>query len=412
MHAKLTIKGKDAGVDGRFPVLVYYQEKGATIRFNTKVRVKPEDWDEERQVIRGKEKQIESLNDLLRKSLTRANQIITWFHLHDKPVSLERFKEEMMQTESRNAAVDWIEEQISRDYERGLFSHQTRYMKLRLVKRLKEYDPVATWADMNRDWLDRFDAHMSREFQKKDTDGVREREKMLKYLKSYTTRAKEAGFTLHDMWKGFKIKKAPNRVIYMNEKEMAELERLYDDTEYLKERMAAYAEEKGMTGDRVEQYVRLNADDVRRHLRSFLFQCYSGVRVSDAQRLMTSDIEGDYLVFTPHKTREVSGKTVRLPITEKMRKYMNTQRTGKILPGISSSQKYNEGLKPVAWMIGTVKNLTTHVARHTFATMAVARGVSLISLRDLLGVTSVKTVEIYAHSSLEQQEREMRRAFE
>lgn len=56
----------------------------------------------------------------------------------------------------------------------------------------------------------------------------------------------------------------------------------------------------------------------------------------------------------------------------------------------------NVNLKEIARLAGIQKNLTFHLARHTFATMTLSRGVSIESVSKMLGHTSIRTTQIYA----------------
>ena len=56
----------------------------------------------------------------------------------------------------------------------------------------------------------------------------------------------------------------------------------------------------------------------------------------------------------------------------------------------------NAYLKELADICGIKKTLTTHVARHTFATFALANGVSIESVAKMLGHTNVRTTQVYA----------------
>lgn len=53
-------------------------------------------------------------------------------------------------------------------------------------------------------------------------------------------------------------------------------------------------------------------------------------------------------------------------------------------------------LKELADICGIKKTLTTHVARHTFATFALANGVSIESVAKMLGHTNVQMTRHYA----------------
>ncbi len=61
-----------------------------------------------------------------------------------------------------------------------------------------------------------------------------------------------------------------------------------------------------------------------------------------------------------------------------------------------SNQKYNKYLQEVASACGIDKNVTSHIARHTYATWCLSHGIPLEVVRDTLGHTSIKTTEIYA----------------
>ena len=69
---------------------------------------------------------------------------------------------------------------------------------------------------------------------------------------------------------------------------------------------------------------------------------------------------------------------------------------GKILPVISN-QKLNAYLKEIADICGIKKNLTFHLARHTFATTTtLAKGVPIETVSKMLGHTNIETTQIYA----------------
>ena len=67
-----------------------------------------------------------------------------------------------------------------------------------------------------------------------------------------------------------------------------------------------------------------------------------------------------------------------------------------VLP-VLTNQKSNAYLKEIADVCGINKNLTTHLARHTFATtVTLSNGVSIATVSKMLGHRSLKTTQIYA----------------
>ena len=83
-------------------------------------------------------------------------------------------------------------------------------------------------------------------------------------------------------------------------------------------------------------------------------------------------------------------------IIEKYRNHPVCLNTGKLLP-ILSNQKMNAYLKEIADLCGINKELTYHIARHTFATtITLSNGVSIESVSKMLGHKSIKTTQHYA----------------
>ena len=67
-----------------------------------------------------------------------------------------------------------------------------------------------------------------------------------------------------------------------------------------------------------------------------------------------------------------------------------------VLP-VLSNQKMNAYIKEIATLAGITKNLTFHLARHTFATtVTLTNGVPIESVSKMLGHTNLKTTQHYA----------------
>ena len=77
-------------------------------------------------------------------------------------------------------------------------------------------------------------------------------------------------------------------------------------------------------------------------------------------------------------------------------KYKDKLPNGALLP-ILSNQKMNSYLKEIGDLCGINKNLTFHLARHTFATTTtLAKGVPIETVSKMLGHTNIETTQIYA----------------
>ncbi|WP_430820523.1 site-specific integrase [Carboxylicivirga caseinilyticus] len=82
-------------------------------------------------------------------------------------------------------------------------------------------------------------------------------------------------------------------------------------------------------------------------------------------------------------------------ILYKYENYPKNENKGKLLP-INSNQRMNTYLKEIADICEINKDLTMHIARHTFATtVTLANGVPIETVSKMLGHTSLKTTQIY-----------------
>jgi len=140
----------------------------------------------------------------------------------------------------------------------------------------------------------------------------------------------------------------------------------------------------------------------------FVFSCYTGLAYSEIAALsshhITTDNEGTiWLVMKRKKTlttNERSFHVLVLPIAialiQKYRVSPEAINREAVFP-CPSNQYTNRALKVVAEKAGLNKNLTFHIARHTFATtITLEKGVSIESVSHMLGHSSIRTTQIYS----------------
>ena len=136
----------------------------------------------------------------------------------------------------------------------------------------------------------------------------------------------------------------------------------------------------------------------------FLFSCYTGYAFIDSYKLTKANIvkgkDGELWINTSRTKTEITANVPLMPravsIIEKYANHPLCLTNGKILP-LKSNQKMNSYLKEIADLCGITKNLTTHMARHTFATtMTLENDVPIESVSAMLGHTKISTTQLYA----------------
>jgi len=90
-----------------------------------------------------------------------------------------------------------------------------------------------------------------------------------------------------------------------------------------------------------------------------------------------------------------------------LKKYEGKLPKGQLLP-VLSNQKVNSYLKEIADLCGINKNVTFHLARHTFATTTtLSKGVPIETVSKMLGHTNIRTTQIYARITNEKISQDM-----
>lgn len=168
------------------------------------------------------------------------------------------------------------------------------------------------------------------------------------------------------------------------------------DKEYLTDEELQRLMDKHFSIDRLEQI-----KDV------FLFCCFTGLAFSDVKSLAPNDIvlgiDGKkWIKKRRQKTKiefDVPLFEIPLSILKKHENHPVCSLQQKLLP-VPSNQKLNGYLKEISDLCGIKKNLSSHSARHTFATtVTLGNGLNLKSISGMMGHSSTKMTEKYARSN-------------
>jgi len=135
----------------------------------------------------------------------------------------------------------------------------------------------------------------------------------------------------------------------------------------------------------------------------FIFCCFTGLAFTDVKQLgpehISTDLNGNkWIRKARQKTKNVCHiPLMDIPVTiiEKYKDYPHFQEKGALLP-VLCNQKMNAYIKEIATICGINKNLSTHCARHTFATLMLAHGVTIDNVAKMLGHSDTKMTRHYA----------------
>jgi len=194
----------------------------------------------------------------------------------------------------------------------------------------------------------------------------------------------------------------------------------YPFEEYKISKFSTKTEKRAIPKDNVKQIMELDLLDQKEYMQFsqdlfvFSYLC-SGINFIDMANLTSDNIVDGRLIYIRHKT----GKRINIPLCEEanaiVQKYINQDVTNNYIFPIfhqnihkTEMQKYyrkkkvllkvNSSLKKISKTTNIKANLTTYVARHSYATVLKNSGVNVALIGETLGHSDLKTTMIYLDS--------------
>lgn len=315
-------------------------------------------------------------NMLAKMQMSKVNEIFIYYRHSDLDLSTEIFLKEFSRFGARSNFLQWATYEIEDRYTANRIALQTRKNSLSNVNKIKLWREEIKFSELNNELMKDLQAWL------KNNQGMKINSVggILKTVKVYARAAYEQGMAIDiDSISKFRLPKAKGRIIYLKTEELTRMHHYYLSEEIIPSH--------------------------KRILGQFLFATMTGIRFSDIERVEWKNIDDDCLDFEPYKTRNIE-KRVRIPMTESAFSLIQNEK-GKLFDTMAM-QPTNRILKDIAKKCSIRKNLTTHVARHTFATEFLQKGGAIEVLKELLGHTKMETTMIYSHVDEDRKKEQMK----
>lgn len=149
------------------------------------------------------------------------------------------------------------------------------------------------------------------------------------------------------------------------------------------------------------------AQTLRQDLSDFIrLALHTGCRKNELLTLKWSDVckERRYIMLRPEQTK--SNRRRAIPLNKNALQALESLNLGNETQWVFARRKngkVGERVKALDWLfrkavkLAEIENFRIHDLRHTFASWLVSEGVELVKVRDLLGHSSIKMTERYAH---------------
>ena len=373
-----SIKKSKKRKDGKAPVYVRCTMNGNRIDLSTGIFVDEHNWDNSRQQLKGKKGEVSILNNKLGKVRSRIYDVYNQLEAKGESFDVGVLKDCLIGGVPQKGflkvfdlVISSIEGKLNRGYSQGTLRHYytTRYRLGKfLVKNYQQHDvPLER---VNYSFLDSFDTYLKSVYHITPNTAWGYH----RHLKKVLNDAVSMGYLQQNPYESYKVKRVDSNRDYLTLEELRTIEK----KEIVIGRLSLVRD-------------------------IFVFACYTGLSYSDIEKLGGKHLyygdDGEVWIIID-RTKTTS--RCRIPLLPQARLILDKYSTSynlnslKLLP-VLSNQKMNAYLKEIADICRINKNLSMHVARHTFATsVTLANGVPIETVSSLLGHKAIRTTQIYA----------------
>ncbi|MBN2664813.1 MAG: site-specific integrase [Bacteroidales bacterium] len=347
---------------------------------STGIKIEPSQWDSKKSQIKNHANAV-NLNAKIRKQLADLENFELKIINSNKDFNINMFND-FLKGKYTNSLIDFIENEVKEMQASKQYKPASIETYKASFKNLKQFRAEILMNELDYSLISDFDRFIRNKGRKQNTIA-----RIHKHIKFFINKAVQRGYLeMHkNPYNNFASKTIQSTKIPLSTDELKKIEEIQFSNDY-----------KHL--NRIRDY--------------FLFMVYTGLRYSDFVNLTKDEvniknIDDMFLSFNPIKTETTSNKRVYVPLKQKaveiIKKYQNedsenifshkdTFRLGNKI----TNQYFNRELKTLGVLCHIKKNITCHVARHTFATIILNAGVPIDVVSKLLGHTSISTTMIYA----------------
>lgn len=337
-----------------------------------------EHWDKDNQQVVGC-KHAKDYNLVINRELAKINDIIIEYRLKDKFLSADTFADEYTDFANRANFLVFYENDLKNRLRNKEITPGTYRTHLVTLNKLQQFQPRILFAEVTVEFIEKFNNWHARQLaktinlmgKKAVNESHNTKAKNLSNIRTYFNRAVEKKkLKLDNPFDFITIKEIPGDVIWLDKHEIQAIFKVFE-----------------------------NIDDEQRVFKDsvglFLFSCFTGLRISDSKRIQSLPINNDLCIeFNPIKQLRFNKKLL-VPMNKSAKYfYSYLKSVGTIT---CADQTINEQLKRLMIRAGIKKKITTHVARHTFATQFIASGGNVVYLQQILGHSDIRTTMRYVH---------------
>jgi site-specific recombinase XerD len=343
---------------GKTPLVLTITGNSQRERIALGLEINTQQWDKSKQRMFPVSNENQDINLILDNIKSKLTTIKTSYRLADRILTPEMLKKEYLSGMPRIRFTAFYKMMLEEEKCLMEIGSYNRYNSV--LKKLIKYNDDMTFMDMDYNWFDKFKKYL-RGLGNENTTVAGN----IAAVKKFLTLAQKSGIKLKVNLDEIKVGSTKGNRTSLTSHEL--------------KRCAGY-----YFSDYIDPSYRLI-------LGYFLFSCMTGLRISDVQRLTRKNFMDDYVSFIAKKSK----KDQSIALNMNARKIIEFEPL--LFEKKFADQHINDELKKIMKILKIQKNVTFHVARHTFATSFLRAGGNVEKLQLLLGHSDIKQTMIYAH---------------
>jgi integrase len=156
-----------------------------------------------------------------------------------------------------------------------------------------------------------------------------------------------------------------------------------------------------LTEEELQRILLFQTDNpMQAHVRDlFVFSVFTGLSYADVKALRWDNVrtlfDGQTWIVTRRRKTNTPSNLLLLDIPRQIMVRSGSREAEHVF-NVPSNSCCNDHLIDMGHRCGIVTHLTFHIARHTFATLSLSKGVPIETLSSILGHTNIRTTQIYA----------------
>jgi site-specific recombinase XerD len=343
---------------GKTPLVLTITGNSQRERIALGLEINTQQWDKSKQRMLPTSNENQDINLILDNIKSKLTTIKTSYRLADRILTPEMLKKEYLSGMPRIRFTAFYKMMLEEEKCLMEIGSYNRYNSV--LKKLIKYNDDMTFMDMDYNWFDKFKKYLRGLGNENTTVSGN-----IAAVKKFLTLAQKSGIKLKVNLDEIKVGSTKGNRTSLTSHEL--------------KRCAGY-----YFSDYIDPSYRLI-------LGYFLFSCMTGLRISDVQRLTRKNFMDDYVSFIAKKSK----KDQSIALNMNARKIIEFEPL--LFEKKFADQHINDELKKIMKILKIQKNVTFHVARHTFATSFLRAGGNVEKLQLLLGHSDIKQTMIYAH---------------